>query len=126
MRLKYELEYTLNCSPKVLFSRLSTPEGLGEWFAKQVMAEKDLFTFFWNNSESKARLSAFKENKFVRFEWLNMEDDNTNYIEFKIIVQEITGDVALIITDFAEPDEKEDAIFLWDSQVTDLKRLLGT
>jgi uncharacterized protein YndB with AHSA1/START domain len=125
MRLKFELEYTLNCSPKVLFSRLSTSDGLGEWFADKVDVDGDLFTFFWNNSESKARLSALKDNKLVRFEWLGMEDEETNYFEFRINVQELTGDLALIIFDFAEPDEKEDSISLWDSQISDLKRILG-
>jgi uncharacterized protein YndB with AHSA1/START domain len=126
MRLKYELEYTLNCSPKVLFSRLSTPEGLSEWFANDVVVEGNLFTFHWSKTESKAILSSVKENKLVRFEWVNDEaDKETNFFEFKIIVHDITGDLALIITDFAEPDEKEDAIYLWDSQISDLKRLLG-
>jgi len=125
MRLKYELEYTLNCSPKVLFSRLSTPEGLGEWFADQVNVDGDLFTFFWNTSESVARLSALKENKLARFEWIDMEDEESNYFEFRINIDEITGDLALIISDFAEAEEKEDSIYLWDSQIADLKRLLG-
>ena len=126
MRLKFELEYTLNCSPKVLFSRLSTPEGLGEWFADKVNVDGDLFTFFWNSSESKARLSALKENKLVRFEWVGIENDESNYFEFRINVDELTGDLALIIYDFAEPEEKEDSVFLWDSQINDLKRLLGS
>jgi len=126
MRIKFELEYTLNCSSKVLFSRLSTPEGLGEWFAERVEADGDLFTFFWNNSASKARLSAIKENKLVRFEWTGMENEESNYFEFRINVEELTGDLALIICDFAEENETEDAISLWDSQITDLKRLLGT
>ncbi|MGA2408549.1 MAG: START-like domain-containing protein [Bacteroidales bacterium] len=125
MRSKYELEYNLNCSPKVLFSRLSTPEGLGEWFADQVNVDGDLFTFFWNSSESKARLSAMKENKMVRFEWIGMENEESNYFEFRINLEELTSDLALIITDFAEADEKEDAIYLWDSQINDLKRILG-
>ena len=125
MRLKFELEYTLNCSPKVLFSRLSTPEGLGEWFADQVNVDGDHFTFIWNNSESKARLSALKDNKLVRFEWIGMENEESNYFEFRINIEELTGDLALIITDFAEEDEKEDSISLWDSQITNLKRLLG-
>jgi len=125
MRSKFELEYTMNCSAKVLFSRLSTPEGLSEWFADNVNVEGDLFTFIWNNSESKARLSALKENKLVRFEWLNIEDEEENYFEFKLATDELTGDLALIISDFAEPDEKEDSIYLWNSQVLDLKRLLG-
>jgi hypothetical protein len=124
MRSKFELEYNLNCSPKVLFSRLSTPEGLGEWFADQVNVDGDLFTFYWNSSESKARLSAMKENKLVRFEWLGMDNDS-NYFEFRINMEELTNELALIITDFAEAEEKEDSIYLWDSQINDLKRALG-
>ena len=123
--MKYEVEYTLNCSPKVLFSRLSTPEGLSEWFADDVTVEGDLFTFHWNKTESKARLSAIKENKLVRFEWIDIDDEESNFFEFRILVHELTGDTALLITDFAEPDEKEDAIYLWDAQISDLKRLLG-
>jgi uncharacterized protein YndB with AHSA1/START domain len=125
MRLKLELEYTLNCSPKVLFSRLSTPEGLSEWFADNVNVDGDLFTFYWDNTESKARLSALKENKLVRFEWDNLDNEDENYFEFRINIDEITSDLALIITDFTESDEKESSIDLWDSQISDLKRLLG-
>ena len=122
---KFEMEYNLNCSPKVLFSRLSTPEGLGEWFADEVNVDGDIFVFFWNNSESKARLSALKENKMVRFEWIGMENEESNYFEFRINMEELTNELALIIIDFAEAEEKEDAIYLWDSQINDLKRALG-
>ena len=125
MRSKFELEYNLNCSPKVLFSRLSTPEGLGEWFADQVNVDGDLFTFFWNSSQSKAKLSAIKENKLVRFEWLGMENEESNFFEFRINMEELTNELALIIIDFAEAEEKEDSIYLWDSQINDLKRALG-
>ena len=125
MRSKFELEYNLNCSPKVLFSRLSTPEGLGEWFADQVNVEGDFFIFYWNSSESNARLSALKENKMVRFEWIGMENEESNYFEFRINLEELTNELALIIIDFAEAEEKEDAIYLWDSQINDLKRALG-
>ncbi len=125
MKTKYELEYTLNCSPKVLFSRLSTAEGLSEWFADQVNVKGDLFSFFWNHSESVARLSALKENKLVRFEWVGNGGKDSNYFEFRISKEELTGGLALIITDFAESDEKEDSIYLWDTQIQELKRILG-
>jgi uncharacterized protein YndB with AHSA1/START domain len=125
MRLKYELEYTLNCSPKVLFSRLSTPEGLCEWFADDVNVNGDIFTFFWKKSEMKARLVAMKENRFVRFEWLDTNDEESNFFEFRINIEELSGSLALIITDFAEEEEKADAVSLWDTQITDLKRILG-
>lgn len=126
MSFRYELEYTLNCSPKVLFSRLSTPEGLSEWFADKVTVEGNIFTFHWNKTQSKARLASLRENKLVRFEWIGSEDEETEYFEFRIDVHELTNDLALIIIDFAEPDEKEDAIYLWDTQITDLKRILGS
>lgn len=125
MVFKYELEYTLNCSPKVLFSRLSTPEGLAEWFADDVNVEGDIFSFVWNETETKAKLSVIRENKLVRFTWLDTAGEDENYFEFLINVHELTGDLALIITDFAEPDEKEDAIYLWDTQIGDLKHTLG-
>jgi len=126
MHLKLELEYNLNCSPKVLFSWLSTPEGLEEWFADKVTVDKDLFTFTWDNTESLARVSALKENRLVRFEWVDKEDAESNYFEFRINVQELTSDLALIITDFVDdPEEKDDTIFLWDTQIGDLKRILG-
>lgn len=126
MKSKYELEYNFNCSPRVLFSRLSTPEGLSEWFADEVNVNGDLFSFSWDRAIMKARLSALKENKFVRFEWVINGIKESDYFEFRINKEELTGDLALIITDFAEADEKEDSIYLWDTQIQDLKRLLGT
>jgi uncharacterized protein YndB with AHSA1/START domain len=125
MREKFELEYTLKSSPKILFPRLSTPEGLAEWFADNVTVDKDLFSFFWEKSESYARLSALKENKFVRFEWIDREEEESNYFEFALNIDEITGELALVITDFAEPDETEDAKNLWDTQILSLRQNLG-
>jgi hypothetical protein len=54
-----------------------------------------------------------------------MENEESNYFEFRINIEELTGDLALIISDFSESDEKEDSVFLWDSQINDLKRMLG-
>ena len=54
-----------------------------------------------------------------------MENEDDNYFEFRINVEELTGGLALLITDFADEDEKDDSIYLWDSQVNDLKRILG-
>ncbi|HEX2970359.1 MAG TPA: START-like domain-containing protein [Bacteroidales bacterium] len=125
MKTKYELEYALNCSPKVLFTRLSTAEGLSEWFADQVEVRGDVFAFHWNRTQLNAKLSALKENKLVRFEWIGNGGKDSNYFEFRISKEDLTGGLALIITDFAETDEKEDSIYLWDTQVQDLKRILG-
>ncbi|MBN1387214.1 MAG: SRPBCC domain-containing protein [Bacteroidales bacterium] len=125
MKSQYELEYTLNSSPKVLFSRLSTAEGLAEWFADDVQVEGNVFVFIWNNTEHRAKLVQLRENKNVRFKWTEKGDEEDRYFEFRLNIDELTGDVALLITDFADEDDKEDAINLWDTQITELKRTLG-
>ena len=125
MRSKFEIEYTLNSPTRVLFDRLSTPEGLAEWFADNVTVEGDIFTFYWNKTEARARLLYARENKAVRFEWLDFANPETNFFEFRLIIQELTNDTALIITDHAEEDEIDDARDLWNTQISYLKKVLG-
>ncbi len=123
-KIKIQLEYTINCSPKVLYNRLSTASGLSEWFADDVRVRGKLFTFVWEGSEQTAEMTLRKENKLVRFNWLD-EDEDT-YFEFKITVDELTSDVSILITDFADEDEQDETRNLWNSQVSDLKHILGS
>ena len=120
---RFQLEYTFNSSLKVLYDRLSTPSGLSEWFADDVNVQGNTLTFIWNNSEQKAVLLNKKENKFVRFRWI--EDTEEYYFEFKLSTHELTGEVTLVVADFALSEEIEDSKELWDSQISELKRILG-
>jgi uncharacterized protein YndB with AHSA1/START domain len=122
-KAKIQLEYVLNCSPKVLFNWLSTASGLSEWFADDVKVKGKKFTFVWEGSEQTAEMTLHKENKLVRYSWLDEED---SYFEFRITQDELTGDVSLIIIDFAEENEIKETEGLWDTQVADLKHILGS
>ncbi len=120
---KYELEYVLNISSRLLYNHVSTPEGLQRWFADQVDRNKDNeYTFAWEQSEQKARVLDQKKNEFIRFQW---EDSPDSFFEFRLRPDELTNEMALLITDHAEEDEISENTDLWDSQVQDLKRLLG-
>ena len=122
----YATAYDFHSSPQLLFQYLSTPSGLSEWFADNVNSRGELFIFIWDDSEEKAKLIQKKNNDRVRFQWQNEEEDfDQYYFEFKIQVDEITKDVSLIITDFAEDDEIEESKMLWDNLVSDLKQVLG-
>lgn len=124
MRKKIELEYIFSSSVKVLFSRLSTPAGLSEWFADDVFQKDNHFVFIWDSAEHRAILLDSKPNSFVRFRW----EDNTNeheYFEFNIHVEPLTQDVALLITDFADAEDEADTIELWNKQIDMLHRNLG-
>lgn len=122
---KFELEYVIRTSAGILFEFLTTPSGLAEWFADNVNFHDGVFTFFWDGSEQKAKLLGFKEDKFVKLQWLDKPDGT--YFEFKIERDELTGDISLIITDFAdEGADLKTSKLLWDSQINKLSHVIGS
>jgi len=122
-KVKIQLEYVINCSPKVLFNRLSTASGLAEWFADDVKVQGKQFTFTWEGTQQTADMTLRRENRVVRFNWIDQVDI---YFEFRIYQDELTGDVSLIVLDFADNDEEEETRDLWDAQIADLKHVLGS
>lgn len=121
---KIELEFQLKSSVKILYQCLSTSSGLSEWFADDVTIKKDQAKFEWDGSVEEAIIIAKKPEQFIRFQFL--EDEGTDYyFEFLIKTDPLTGDVGLFITDFAEEDEIEEQSLLWESQVGELKHILG-
>ena len=123
-KIKFEIEFVIQSSPQMLYQYLATPSGLSEWFADNVNSRGEKFTFIWDGAEEEAKLLKRKTDEFVRFAWEEADDDS--YFEMKIIVDEITKDVSLFITDFAEDDEIDESKMLWTNQVSDLKQVLGS
>ena len=124
--IKHSLEFPINSSVSILYKRLSTPSGLSEWFADDVIVKDKIFTFFWDGSEQEAKLLKLKTDHFIRFKW---EDNDTqeDYFEFLIQVDEMTSDVSLIITDFAEDkQDQEEQTNLWSKQISFLKMAIGS
>ncbi|CAI8236494.1 MAG: Uncharacterised protein [SAR116 cluster bacterium] len=122
--IKYEIEFVIQSSPQLLFQYIATPSGLSEWFADNVNSRGELFTFIWDESEEQAKLLKRKSDEFVKFKWNYTEDDS--FFEMRIIVDDITSDVSLFITDFAEEDEVEESKMLWENQISSLKQVLGS
>lgn len=123
-KIKFEIEFVIQSSPQLLYQYLSTPSGLSEWFADNVNSRGEIFNFIWDGSEEEAKLIKKKTDEFIKFCWADTEDDS--FFEMRIIVDEITKDVSLFITDFAEEDEIDEAKMLWTNQVSDLKQVLGS
>jgi uncharacterized protein YndB with AHSA1/START domain len=121
---KVELEYMIRCSPSVLFTFLSTPSGLSDWFCDNVNVKNNDYHFIWNGGEEQiAHMIGKKENVFIKFRW--EDDPKDKYFEFKIIVDDITQELALIITDFAEPGEENEIMMYWDNEISNLHRVIG-
>ena len=127
VKVKYELEFPIQSSPQLLYQYISTPSGLSEWFADNVNSRGEFFTFIWDDSEEKAKLASKKTGERIKFKWLNDDDSESDYFfEMKILEDEITKDVSIVVVDFAEDDEIEESKLLWENQISDLKHVLGS
>ena len=125
-RIKFEMEFPIKVSQKLLFHYISTPSGLSEWFADNVNSRGEIFIFIWDDSEESAKLIRKNNNEKIQFQWLD-DEDTDYYFELRIQFDEITKDVSLIVTDFAEDeDEVEESKLLWTNQISDLKKVLGS
>jgi START domain-containing protein len=122
----YSIEYELNSSPDVLFEFISTPGGLEKWFADRVYIIEGNFVFNWEDGEKRlAKQVGMKEKDWVRFHWL--DEPEKRYFEFKIVIDDLTSEVALIVSDFADnPKELEESTRLWNQQINDLHHSIGS
>ena len=124
-KIKYEMEFPIHVSPSLLYQYISTPSGMSEWYADNVNSRGELFTFIWEGSEEQAKLLAKKNGERIKFRWL--DDEDTDYFfELRIQVDDITKDVSLMVTDFAEEDELDEGKMLWENMIANLKHILGS
>jgi uncharacterized protein YndB with AHSA1/START domain len=124
-KIKYEMEFPIQASSGLLYQYISTPSGMQEWYADNVNSRGEIFNFIWEGSEEVAKLISKQKGKSIRFQW--MEDEGTNYyFEMRIDLDDITKDVCIMVTDFAEEDEVEEGKMLWENMISELKHLLGS
>lgn len=123
-KIQFELEYLVHSSAHILYNCISNPSSLEEWFADSVNQKGEVFIFKWEDEERKAKLVSTKKNQFIRWQWLEPDFANT-FFEMRIKIDEMTNEIALIVTDFCEIEDTEDAKMLWDLAIDDLHRVIG-
>ena len=114
-----------NATQSSLWRMISQIDGLSEWFADDVYMDdtESIYTFTWGKSATEAEIVQSKPQTNIRYRWIG--DDESVYFEFRLRKLDLSGDMTLEVTDFAVPDDKGDAIRLWESQIEEMKRRLG-
>ena len=121
----FQIEFPIRSSLRILFNQISTPSGLSEWFADNVNLNGKNYMFFWDGDEQEAELLSKKNNQSIKFRWSDEPKDT--FFELKIVIDDITQDISLIITDFAEDEEdEEEAKLLWNKQIEKLRQSIGS
>jgi uncharacterized protein YndB with AHSA1/START domain len=122
---KFEMEFVVHSSAEMLYEFLSTPSGLSEWFCDDLNIRNGIYTFIWDDQLQQARLLKTVDLHLVRFQWVDKTDGS--YFEFRIQRDDLTNDIALIITDFAESvADRESSKLLWHSQIEKLMHVIGS
>jgi uncharacterized protein YndB with AHSA1/START domain len=127
-KLKYNAEYELRASPKMLFPYISTASGLSQWFCQKVNTLPDQkFDFMWDNESHVARQVSLRLNKSVKFEFIDNTEEghNSSYFELKIEVSDLTGSTFLKITDYSTNTDPDDLKDLWGYMIESLKETIG-
>lgn len=128
-KFKFVTEYELRASPKMLFPYISTASGLSQWFASKVntMPEQRL-DFQWDNESHIARQVSMRQNKGVRFEFLETDEEGSdnNYVDFRVDQSELTQSTFLRITDYSNTTDEEELQDLWDGMMDKLKEIVGS
>ncbi|HCS20006.1 MAG TPA: hypothetical protein DIW47_05490 [Bacteroidetes bacterium] len=123
-RVKFSIEIEVKSSPNILYTYLSSPSGLAEWFCDDVDVHSGNYIFKWDGSEQEAEVVKTINNKLVRFRWVDSPEDE--YFEMEVRVDDLTSDVALVITDFCDAGDERSSEQLWESQVQQLKMAIGS
>ncbi len=123
-KVRIDLEYIIKTSPTILFNCLSTPSGLSEWFSDDVNIKDDRYTFFWDGSEETAILKTVRKSESVKFQWEDDEGEDY-FFEMTIRIDDLTKDVALLVTDFADEGEEDEIQLMWDNNIDKLKKAIG-
>ncbi len=125
LNTKLYLEYSFgNSSTASLWNYISTASGLSQWFADEVENVKGgNWTFKWDGSAQEAHVAVSRVSNSVKVRWL---DFPANYFfEIKIVKDELTGIVSLVVNDLIEEDEVDDQTLLWNTQMEQLMRCMG-
>ncbi len=122
---KFEMEFVIRASEDMVFEFVSTESGLSEWFCDDVNIRNGIFTFTWDGQPQQARLVKEQPPLYIRYQWLDKNDGS--YFEFRTQKDELTNDISLIVTDFADTKADEiSAKLLWESQIDKLLHVLGS
>ena len=129
---KINIEYPLaTASPAIIWEQISSAHGLERWFADHVTEEDGVFTFTWGEPWTEQDVRQAHVVDAVKFEHIRLkwdyedDDDEESYWEMSIQKSDLTHNLNLVITDFADDDDIDGLKILWESCLDQLHRASG-
>ncbi|MDZ7608870.1 MAG: START-like domain-containing protein [Cyclobacteriaceae bacterium] len=127
-KTRFTFEYEFNASKKMLYPYFASASGLAQWFAEDVNVDEDgNLNFIWEGIDHKAKLVSHRTNSYAKFVFLedNEEGPDSDWVEFKIELNEMTETTFVKVTEYADFEDKDEQTMLWEGLLQTLKELVG-
>ena len=128
---KLTIEYPLTTqSPNIVWSMISTAEGMQKWLADKVTSDGESLTFTWGHPWTDRDTKTLQvvervKHSHIRMKWDYQEEDPMAFWEIRIERSELTGNLNLLITDYADAEDIDDLRGIWDDNLDRLHRVSG-
>lgn len=122
-RTSFEQEFIFKASPGILYQFITYPDRLVMWFCDGVDITDEIYTFEWDGAEEEWEMVDDIQEERIRFHIL--DNDDGEYLEFKMYKSDITNETILELTAFADEDEVEEEKTFWENQLRKLKVACG-
>jgi uncharacterized protein YndB with AHSA1/START domain len=126
---RFEMEYPINASPRLLFPYLASASGLSQWFCDDVRLDPDhRLNMVWDKQNHYAEIALQRPGRSIRYVFLDEKKqllNDANYLDFSLEYSKITDSVFLRVTDYSDHGNDQEQQELWDSLVGKLREQVG-
>ncbi|MGI4743045.1 MAG: START-like domain-containing protein [Janthinobacterium lividum] len=129
VKRRFEMEYPINASPKLLFPYLASASGLSQWFCDDVRLDPDhRLNMVWDKQSHFAEIALQRPGRSIRYVFLDERKqalNDANYLDFSLEYSKITDSVFLRVTDYSDHSNDQEQQELWDGLVSKLREQVG-
>ena len=126
---RFEMEYSINASPKLLFPYLASASGLAQWFCDDVRLDPDhRINMVWDKQNHYAEVTTQRPGRSIRYVFLDEHKRplaDASYLDFSLEFSKITDEIFLRITDYSDHSDGQEQLELWDGLVGKLREQVG-
>lgn len=126
---RFEMEYSINASPKILFPYIASASGLAQWFCDDVRLDADhRLNMVWDEQSHFAEIAAQRPGRSIRYVFLDEQKrplQDANYLDFTLESSRITEEVFLRVTDYSDHADTQEQQELWEGLVSKLRDQVG-
>ncbi|NML64503.1 ATPase [Hymenobacter sp. RP-2-7] len=121
---RFEREYAINASPRILFPYIASASGLAQWFCDAARLDPDhRLTLVWDQQNHYAEVTAERPGRSIRYVFLDehkQPKSDASYLDLTLESSRITQEVFLRVTDYSSHSDEEQ-LELWEGLVHRLR-----